>query len=300
MADALAPHLAEGDRAAVAVSGGPDSVALLHLVPAARPDLVLVVVHVRHGLRDDEPDAAAARANAAVLGLEFQEERAHPAQGQGPEDAARRARYAALRRSGQRVILLGHTADDQAETVVIRLARGTGLTGLGAMAPRTERHGLVLLRPLLGLRRAAVREVSSGLVTVTDPSNLDPSQRRARARHEVLPALGRLAPHGDDAVPALVRLAELARAEAGLLDELAAAAVSAPQPGTRSVHTTDLHPVLARRGLRLAFAQLVGRPPSRATTERILALRAGEVLDCGSGVRARGGVTVQLSLVDGP
>ena len=215
---ALGPHLGTGERLVVAVSGGPDSVALLHLVVAARPDLRLVVGHVRHGLRDDAADAEAATANAAALDVPVRVLPVDVGAGEGPEDTARHARLQALtalaREVGATGVALGHTADDQAETLLLRLARGTGLDGLGGMAVATPRDGVVLLRPLLGLRRVVVHAVSDGWPTATDPTNdADPDQRRGRARREALPALGRLRPDDGDPVPALARLADLVGAD---------------------------------------------------------------------------------------
>ncbi|HWB72182.1 MAG TPA: tRNA lysidine(34) synthetase TilS, partial [Egibacteraceae bacterium] len=138
--DALDAAVPEGAGVVIAVSGGPDSTALAHLVVEARPDLRACVAHVRHGLRDDASDARVAAAHAAALGLAFHESRVDvQVAGEGPEAAARRARYAALsgvaRAVDGRWILLGHTADDQAETVLLNLARGTGIRGLAGMAP---------------------------------------------------------------------------------------------------------------------------------------------------------------------
>jgi tRNA(Ile)-lysidine synthase len=213
--DDPAAGLRRGGTAVVAVSGGADSVALLHLVVAARPDLRVVVAHVRHGLRDDAADAAAAAASARALGLPLVERRAAVAAGAGPEDRARTARYAALREVAAEVaaaaVLVGHTMDDQAETVLLRLARGTGVAGLAAMDVVRAVHGTLVVRPLLGERRSTVRAVAQGWPTIEDPTNADPDQRRARARHDAIPALARLHPAEADVVPLLARLADLAR-----------------------------------------------------------------------------------------
>jgi len=140
--------------------------------------------------------------------------------GEGPEASARAARYGALRaavvRHGAAAVLLGHTRDDQAETVLLGLARGSGARSLAGM-PRAR--GAVR-RPLLDLPRATVRAaVPVGAPVVDDPHNADPRFARARVRHEVLPVLEREL--GPGIAEALARTADLARADADLLDELA-------------------------------------------------------------------------------
>ncbi|HEY8338814.1 MAG TPA: tRNA lysidine(34) synthetase TilS, partial [Egibacteraceae bacterium] len=232
VAAALDASVGHGATAVVALSGGPDSSALAHLVAEARPDLRLVVGHVRHGLRDDAADAGAAAAHAAALGLAYHERRVSVRrQGEGLEAAARRARYRALvgiaAEVGADAVLVGHTADDQAETLLLNLARGSGVRGLAGMAPlRRERRGgrsVQVVRPLLRLRRRDVRAfvAGEGLAVVSDPTNADRDQRRARARYDVLPALTGLTGGPGDPVGALTRLADLARDDADALDALA-------------------------------------------------------------------------------
>ncbi|CAN5446327.1 hypothetical protein BH23ACT9_BH23ACT9_24490 [soil metagenome] len=289
-------------RVVVAVSGGADSVALLHLVVAARPDLTVTVGHVRHGLRGttaDAADAAVVRAQAEQQGVAFVEQVVTVSAGAGPEDAARRARYDALSAiaalAGADTVMLGHTADDQAETLLLRMARGTGVDGLAGMAPRSRRGDLVLVRPLLRLRRAEVRAVLPPGTWAEDLTNDDPDQRRARARHEVLPALGRLRPDEGDAVPALCRLADLARRDAQLLDELVAGSPVLCYGGAllvaREPTGAPTGDAVRSRMLRRAWQHLPGAPPSpsAAVTERIL------VLANGARLQAPGGVSVTAS-----
>ncbi|MBW3561338.1 MAG: tRNA lysidine(34) synthetase TilS [Actinobacteria bacterium] len=291
--------LPDGAVAIVAASGGPDSCALAHLVQEARPDLALHLGHVRHGLRDDRGDVAAVGRTADALGVPVHvlEVTVEPS-GQGLEAAARAARYAALRRLSRELdatsawLLVGHTADDQAETLLLRMARGTGITGLGGMAQ--TRGGVV--RPLLRVRREDVRRFVTleGLDVVQDPMNTDARYRRVRARHEVLPLLERLAP---DPVGALGRLADLARADARHLDGLAAgtarSAVRRYGPG-RAVPTDvlgSLSPAIARRLVRLLVVEISGGPPPSADhVAAILALGSGQAVDlqgvtatCGGG-----------------
>lgn len=282
--------------AVVALSGGPDSTALAYLTAEARPDLDLHLVHVRHGLREDAEDLAVVRCHASWLALPLHVEEVEvEAAGEGLEAAAREARYRALRRRaaavGARWVLVGHTADDQAETVLLRLARGTGVPGLGAMSP--VRGDLV--RPLLRLRRRDVRGfvAGEGLPVVRDPMNQDPDVRRVRVRREVLPALERLGP---DPVGALARLAALARDDARTLADQAAAVTarlvrrSGPVVAVSRDDLEVLPTALASRVVRQMVREVrgTGRPPSAAHTAAILDLAPGSAVDL-PGARATAG-----------
>ncbi|HSN06422.1 MAG TPA: tRNA lysidine(34) synthetase TilS [Candidatus Angelobacter sp.] len=221
---AVADELADvppGDLVLVACSGGPDSVALAAAARAARERVGAVVVD--HGLQPGSADAAAATARwlrDAGLGPVDVVQVTVRDRGDGPEAAAREARYAALleaaERHGATALLLGHTRDDQAETVLLGLARGSGVRSLSGM-PRVR--GL-LRRPLLDLPRATVRAaVPDDASVVDDPHNADPRYARSRVRHDVLPVLEREL--GPGVAEALARTADLARADADLLDDLA-------------------------------------------------------------------------------
>lgn len=275
----------------VAASGGPDSTALAHLLSLARPDVHLELIHVRHGLRDDSEDAAAAAAHAASLEAAYHEVEVEVRVGRlGPEAAAREARYDALLRradaTGTTWVAIGHTADDQAETVLINLVRGAGLRGLGGMRP-VRRHGRIrVARPLLRIRRSDIAAFidGEGLLAVADPTNRDPEQRRARARHEVLPVLERLAGGPGDAVASLNRLAELARIDTEALDALAtehASRLIVAWGATRALRL-DLVRLLPRalstRLLRTAAAAAGAPELSAAAVTRIFALQPGEAL----------------------
>ena len=272
--------------AVVACSGGPDSTALAYLAAEARPDLTLVLGHVRHGLRDAAADLAVVEQHAAWLGCErVVREVDVVAAGEGPEGDARAARYAALRAiaasTRARALLLGHTADDQAETVLLRLARGTGLPGLQAMAAVDGERW----RPLLRLRRADVHAfvAGEGLPVAEDPTNAAVAQPRARARHDVLPALRALGP---DPVGALARLADLARTDEAALTGWALEALRAHG---RRVGPVRALPIAALDALPLAVDRRVvrhlvaevgdGRPPDAATVAALRAMRAGERRD---------------------
>lgn len=231
--------LAPGDRVLVAVSGGPDSVALLHALVTLAPACALEVRagHVHHGLRPEaDRDAAFVEALAARLGCPVAVRRVTVPAGGGrsPEDAARRARHAALRELaaavGARWIALAHTADDQVETVLMRVLQGAGPRGLAGIPVRRG----PFVRPLLGVTRAEVLAhlQAHRLEAIEDRSNRDPRFLRNRLRHEVLPALRALG--GFDVDRALRRLGQACRESVEALDWLLApraALVGRPAPG---------------------------------------------------------------------
>ena len=163
--------------------------------------------------------------------------------------------------------MTGHTADDQAETVLTRLVRGAGATGLAAMAPG-ERH------PILALRRHETAAVCSelGITPVSDPSNDLPVAWRNRIRAELIPLAADIA--GRDVVPIIVRTAELLRADDEFLDDLATAI---DPTDARAVATAD--PVLARRALRRWLSE-DAYPPDAAAIERVIAVARGEGTAC--------------------
>jgi len=209
--------LSAGDRAGVAVSGGADSVALLHILQrlSAKLQIQLMVLHVNHGLRGAESDADEefVRALAESLGIEISVERAEPGGG-NLEQAAREARREFFQRSMERHSLsrvaLGHTRSDQAETVLFRFLRGSGLSGLAGMRMVTQ-DGLV--RPLLTTSREEVRNwaVAEGIAWREDSSNADAEFVRNRLRLQTMPALAQQFNLNLEGV--LAGTAELARAE---------------------------------------------------------------------------------------
>ena len=254
----------------VGCSGGADSVALLALACDAL--LEPVAVHVDHGLRPGSAhEADVVRAVATKLGATFMGTRVEVEPGGNLEARARDARRDALERARVRVgasaVLLAHTQDDQAETIVLNLLRGSAAAGLAGMAH--HRDGFV--RPLLGMRRAETHAICDALslVAIDDPMNDDPSFRRVRVRRDVLPLLEEVA--GRDLVPVLARQADILREESAFLDELAESA----WPGTRGPHSADLGalpPVLAQRAVRRWLGQ---PPPSRAEVSRVLDVARG-------------------------
>jgi len=249
------------------VSGGADSLALLVLAVAAGCEVT--AIHVDHGLRPGSAaEAEVVRAAAERFGASFRSVQAMVEPGPNLEARARAARYAVLPDE----VLTGHTADDQAETVLLNLLRGASLDGLAGMDP--ER------RPLRHLRRRETRELCAalGLEPVVDPSNTDPAFRRNRVRHEVVPLLDAVAER--DVVPILARQADLLRADARLLDELAE---TLDPTDARAVSAAPLP--LARRAIRRWLRdQGAGggerHPPDAAAVRRILEVCRGEAVAC--------------------
>lgn len=224
VAQAAAACLPVDGDVVVGCSGGADSLALaLGAAWAARRTTCRVkCIVVDHGLQEGSAEVAAATVvklaargiDAAMVGVEI--DSAAPG---GPEAAAREARLAALSARGVPV-LLGHTLDDQAESVLLGLLRGSGTRAIAGMAPVRG----PFLRPLLGLRRATTRRACRewDLEWWEDPHNEDPRFARVRARRYLSGLIGSL---GRDVAPALARTAELARIDADFLDQLARDAV---------------------------------------------------------------------------
>ena len=218
-----------GDRVLVALSGGPDSVALLHLLLDLQHggDLIVCgVAHFHHQLRgaDADGDEAFCRELATTFGLSIEVGRADVRQaareaGRSVEDMARQLRYAFLDSAADRlsadVIAVGHSLDDQAETFVLRLMRGAGSRGLSGIRPRAGR----VVRPLIEIARAELREFSRqrGLISRDDPSNRDLTIPRNRVRHELIPYLER--EFNPDITHVLARAASLARADEDRLQQ---------------------------------------------------------------------------------
>ena len=268
---------APGTRVTCAVSGGADSSALLVLAVAA--GCSVTAVHVDHGLRTgSNAEAAVVAALAGRVGAGFRAVAAPVTPGPDLEARARAARHAAVGSSA----LFGHTADDQAETVLLRLLRGTGPAGLAAMTP--TRH------PLLGLRRAETVALCRHLRidVVQDPTNDSPQHTRNRVRHEVLPLVDDVA--GRDVVPLLCRLAALAREQSELLHALA---LGLDPTDARALASAA--PALASVAVRHWWGEVTGAglPPDAAAVERVLGVARGDAVACdvlaGWSVRRTGG-----------
>ena len=219
----LFADLADAPVLVLAVSGGPDSTALLVLVARWRAGLrrapKLVAVTVDHGLRpESRTEAKAVQRLARELKIAHQTVKwigEKPAT--GLQEAARNARYALLAKAARKLgashLVTAHTLDDQAETVLLRLSRGSGLTGLGGMARASELDGLTLLRPFLVVPKARLIATldAAGIPFAEDPSNLDPRFTRPRLR-ALMPTLAEegLAPERLSVLARRVRRAEAA------------------------------------------------------------------------------------------
>ena len=218
-------RVTRGDTILVCVSGGIDSMVLLDLVRRTAPllELSLGVMHVDHGLRGpaSEQDASFVEEECSRLSLPFHLARL----GMDPhtsnlEEAAREKRYHAIMecmdRNGYGCAATGHTLDDQAETLIYRIIRGTGIRGLGGMAYRRD-DGII--RPMLGMTRAQVEDYArrNGLSSVHDRSNDNTHLARNLIRHSIMPVMRRINPRASDAVASL---AAIASQEGTLIDVL--------------------------------------------------------------------------------
>ena len=248
-----------------AVSGGADSVALLVLACAV--NLNVTAWHVDHGLRiNSHTEAELVAQLATQLGAQFESRTVTVEQGANTEARAREARYGVMPQG----VMTGHTADDQAETVLINLLRGSGTRGLAGMQPTDQ-------RPLLHIRRSETEALCSalGIAVFNDPSNNDERFQRNRIRHEVLPLLESLAKR--DLVPVLTRQADLLRDDDDLLNELAGAL-----DPTDALALANAPIALSRRAIRTWLTNPL--VPDSATVERVLEVARGNTLACDIGL----------------
>jgi tRNA(Ile)-lysidine synthase len=261
---------------AVALSGGADSTALLLAARQCWPGQVRAL-HVHHGLQaagDDFERHCLELCRALDVPLDVLKVQAHPAAGQSPQDAARRARYPALARSaaaqGCTIVLLGQHADDQAETVLLALGRGAGLPGLAAMPERFERDGMAFGRPLLAVPAAAMRQwlLAQGQAFVDDPSNQDEHYSRNRLRARLMPALAEVMPHFRET---LARSARHAAQAQQLLDELARDDLQRIGSPPRLRDLQVLSTPRQANALRHWLASAHGARPSAAQLDELLA-----------------------------
>ena len=279
----------------VACSGGPDSLALVHVLARLADDfrISLRVASVDHGIRPEAAEEVArVGAFASSLGLPFSPVRVEVARGPSLQGCARRARYDALlalaREHEARVVAVGHTLDDQAETVIGRMIRGAGVGGLAGIAP-ARADGVV--RPLIDCRRVDVEAHLSrhGLTPVRDPSNDDQGFERVRIRQHVLPLLVAEDPQ---LVAHLGELADDARALDGwIASEVDRLLAAQPRPVPVSVLRDAPRP-LRRAALRRLALDTTGRDPGRAHLEamdRALGGRGEVLLGQGWGARVEAG-----------
>ena len=275
----IADHamLAPGETVLLALSGGADSVALLRALCAL--GYPVRAFHLNHCLRgaESDRDEAFCRALCGRLGVPLAVERvdaaaAAQAQGTGVEEAARRLRYERLRAAAQGAkIATAHTADDNLETMLFHLARGTGPKGLAGIPP--VRDGVI--RPLIGVERAQVEAYLAelGQDYVTDSTNLADSYTRNRIRHGVVPALRQINP---EAGRAALRLSALLRQDEDCLNGLAQdclARAARSDGGWDAATLRQAHPAVRSRALRLLAGQS-GMPLRDFTAQHIAALDA--------------------------
>lgn len=295
-----------GQHLLVAVSGGPDSVALLMLLHRLVPrwQLRLTAVHFNYGLRGHESDEDQVFVMALCDSLQVPlhcvslDARARP-QRVSLQAQARDVRYRAMARLAEDVgadrIVVGHTADDQAETILLWMLRGAGITGLAGMP--VQRDGMII-RPLYEVRRREVLDFldATGQAYRQDSSNAKPIYARNRIRHQLLPVLNQMAPA---AVDALCRMGDLCREDDRYLeDQTVGVWASLVQPDDAGGYSIDriglqVQPLtLQRRLLREVFRRMhpMRRPPSLATVEavrRLLSPKRGGARRCAGGVHVR-------------
>ena len=252
-----------------AFSGGPDSTALIILASAA--GCLVTAHHVDHGIR---PSSAVEAQHAAQIahsvGVNFVLHRVEVPPGPNLEARARAARLGCIPQGA----MTGHTADDQAETVLMRLMRGAGSEGLSGMQPGPH-------HPILRLRRVETEALCSAEMAtpITDDSNTDPRFLRNRVRSEVLPLLGEISRR--DVVPLITRTADILRDEAHYLDSLAS---HLDPTDAKAIAAAPV--VLSRRALRM-WLTYEGYPPDAATVERVLDVARGRHIACEIGSSRR-------------
>jgi tRNA(Ile)-lysidine synthase len=271
------------------LSGGRDSVCMLDLAVRARGEAAVTALHVNYGLREEAgEDERHCAELCARLGVALEVER--PRRGEGPGNLqawAREERYAAAARLAEgsdATIVTGHTADDQVETILYRLASSPSRRALLGMRPRDGR----LARPLLGATRMETTAYCEerGLAWRDDETNEEGDYKRTLLRRELVPALERIHPAAKENV---LRTAALLRGEAELLDSLVDAELPADEGAISHRRFAELHPALRRLVLQRLADEAAGRPVAGAArfADQVAGLtRGGSTLDLGSGVRA--------------
>ena len=289
--------LGPGSSVVAAVSGGADSLALAAALAfvARKEGWLAKAIVIDHRLQDDSGRVAAEAAAAVrTMGIEADIVAVDVGTDGGPEAAARVARYGVLDAiEGVNAVLLGHTLDDQAETVLLGLSRGSGPRSISGMAPVAGRYR----RPFLGMARSETEQVcrASGLRWWIDPHNSDPAYLRVRIRHEVIPLLEDVL--GPRINASLARTADLVRADSAYLDVLAEG-----QAGSLAVgHLAGLAGPIRSRVLRRAALE-AGASASelsahhlRQVDELIMKWRGQKVVELPGGIAvARQGDTLSF------
>jgi tRNA(Ile)-lysidine synthase len=301
---------APGDRVLVGVSGGPDSMALLHLLNRLAPDLKirLGVAHLNHGLRGEsaDRDAEMVRQAAVALRYPFHSARSQVIKvkeklGLSLEEAGRRVRYAFFKKTmseaGYNRLALGHHSNDNAEQMLMALLRGAGPRGLSGITPVREK---TIIRPLINARRSQIETfvAQEGITCVLDASNHDLRFVRNRVRHHLLPLMA--SDYNPRIQANLNQLADVMRTEEDWIDGIATVeyekAVIKRVQGTITLSAESvghMHPALARRLVRKAFLDLTGslRRVTFSHVQSVLHLltdgRSGNERHLPGGIRAR-------------
>jgi tRNA(Ile)-lysidine synthase len=278
-------------KIAVAYSGGADSTALLHAAAAQWPGRV-TAIHIHHGLQaaaDDFVRHCEAACSSISVPLHVVHVEAKNASGESPEDAARKARYAALASKaleiGTPMVALAQHADDQVETLLLALSRGAGVAGLAGMPAEFERFGVRFVRPLLSLGAQAIRDelATRGVGYIDDPTNSDLAYTRNKIRHRLLPALREVFPHYRETFARSARnmaLAEETLAQAAT--ELIATVGSPPNIAALQILPRASQGNLLRHWLKTQF----GATGSEAQMNELL----DQIADCtnrGKGIRIK-------------
>lgn len=289
--------LSRGDRVVVAVSGGPDSVCLLHLLKEIAPqyDLQLFVAHLNHMLREEAVDEEEfVRRMAEEMSLPFYSERidvrAKLRKGETLEEGARRIRYDFLKRACERFsaskVALGHNADDLVETVIFNLVRGTGLGGMRGIPPIRYDGSITFIRPLIDIWREEIEEYlgEKGIPYVIDRSNLSLQFTRNKIRHQIIPLLLEINPRAKEAIRKFAIIAEEAhsfiRGEAVRGKERLVEKRTKYSLLINCYQLSSLHPALQKEALRVILSEFVGDMSEIGSEEieRILKMGEGETL----------------------
>lgn len=282
LAARLGLDMSPEDRVALGFSGGLDSLVLADLLAQYLPSERLQLVHVHHGLSpnaDHWANFCTVFAQERGLSIDVHRVTVDKSAGKGIEAAARDARWAVFAQYPNHVLALAHHQDDQAETVLFRLFRGTGVQGISGMAGQSHWQGQRVWRPLLDVSKRILNDyaVEKGLCWIEDESNGDTHYSRNYVRHAVLPVIEQRFP----AAPlAICRLAEHAAEAAGLLDELAAQDLQAVWAGEGDDEDESTINLFAFQGLSAArqrnllrywLRQAGWHPPERHTLDEWMA-----------------------------